>query len=282
MKLWIIFVAGLISLSGCTATINVVSEPGQIPEEMGDNDSEMMEMAVSYSIGETRFAGVVVWPADEEEPMPGVLMVPNWMGPTEASLEKAKMIAEEDLVVFMVDMYGTDVRPTNSQEAGRAAGVVRADRELMRERIQRAHLEFRQLEGIPLDPERMAAIGFCFGGGTVLEYARTGVELDAIVSFHGDLLSPTLADDAANVKSPLLVLHGADDPYVPQDHVQEFIQVMQQTGADWQLVQFSGTVHSFTDPLATATGQAEYNPVSAARAFEMMEELFEEQFEDDD
>jgi dienelactone hydrolase len=96
------------------------------------------------------------------------------------------------------------------------------------------------------------------------------------------LLSPTLESDAKQVTGKVLVLHGADDPYVPQDHVSQFIAAMQATDVDWQLVQFSNTVHSFTDPLANAAGQAEYNPVAARRAFEYMEELLEEIWDDEE
>jgi dienelactone hydrolase len=238
---------------------------------------------VTYQLGDTTFESTVVWESDEaDEALPGILMIPNWMGPTEASLKKAKKVAEYGYVVMMVDMYGVDVRPTNSSEAGAAAGTLRSDRPEMRARAAKALAEFRGLEDVPLDASKVAAIGFCFGGGTVLELARAGADIDAVVSFHGDLLSPTLESDASQVKSKVLVLHGADDPYVPQDHVSQFIAAMQTTEADWQLVQFANTVHSFTDPLANAVGQADYNPVSARRAFEYMEELLEEIWELDD
>lgn len=243
---------------------------------------EINERVVSYEIGETTFKGSVVWSGSDSGERPGILMVPNWMGPTKASLEKAKEVADEGFVVMMVDMYGVDVRPTNSSEAGAAAGTLRSDRPLMRARALKALDEFRSLDDVPLDTSKVAAIGFCFGGGTVLEMARAGADVDAVVSFHGDLLSPTLEMDSGQISAKVLVLHGADDPYVPQDHVSQFITAMQATDADWQLVQFSNTVHSFTDPLANAVGQADYNPVSAERAFEYMEELLAEMWDLDD
>lgn len=231
---------------------------------------------VSYELDGLRFESTLVYSPEIEDPVPGILMVPNWMGPTEASLDKAQKVAGDEYVVMMVDMYGVEVRPTTSAEAGAAAGLVRADRTLMRQRAARALKEFVGQADLPMDKEKVAAIGFCFGGGTVLELARSGAELDAVVSFHGDLLSPTLQEDAANTRAKVLVLHGAADPYVPQSHVNQFIEAMLTTDVDWQLVQFSGAVHSFTDPLAKAKGQAEYHPVVASRAFEYMEELFEE------
>jgi dienelactone hydrolase len=231
---------------------------------------------VRYELAGEAFEGTIVWPADALKPLPGILMIPNWMGPTEASLDKARKVAAMGYVVLMADMYGVDVRPQNAQEASAAAGAVRADRQVMRTRAFRALQALRTESGVPLDPQRVAAIGFCFGGGTVLELARSGAALDAVVSFHGDLLSPTLEADAQRTRSRVLVLHGADDPYVPQEHVARFIAAMQGTEADWQLVQFSGAVHSFTDPNAAAPGQAEYHPRTAERAFRYMRALFDE------
>jgi len=244
--------------------------------------AEIERKTVTYSIGETTFVSTVVWDAESEDPRPGLLMVPNWMGPTGASLEKAEMIADDEYVVMMVDMYGQDIRPADSDEAARAADTVRQDRNMMRERALTALRQFRKLEGVPLEADQVSAIGFCFGGGTVLEMGRAGARVDAIVSFHGDLLSPTLESTAGMSRAKVLVLHGAEDPFVPQEHVEEFIDAMLQTEVDWQLIQYANTVHSFTDPDANWTGKAEYHPLSAERAFEAMEELFEEIYEEED
>lgn len=236
---------------------------------------------VSYELDGTTFRGHLIYEAPDagDRPLPGILMVPNWMGPdTTATLRKAREIAEDDFAVFVVDMYGTNLRPANAAEAGQAAGAIRADRALMRARAAKAVEIFKGLAAThPINPDKTLGIGFCFGGGTLLEYARSGsTALDGIVSFHGDLMSPTLEADAGAVATPLLVLHGADDPYVPQSDVQSFVAAMQAGKvADWTLVQFSGTVHSFTDPTASSDG-ARYHPRSAKRAFELMEEFAEE------
>lgn len=248
-----------------------------------DNSSNLGELSIRslpYELDGTKFMSTIIWDGDEDDSRPGILMVPNWMGPTRASLEKAMRIADDDYVVMLVDLYGIDVRPQNQEEASEAAGFLRGDRELMRARMAKAMEILLEQRGIPLQADELAAIGFCFGGGAVLEYARTGVDLDAVVSFHGDLLSPTLEGDSQKIKASVLALHGADDPFVPQSDVDQWISVMMGTDVDWQLVQFSNTVHSFTDPNAAMPGQAEYNPLSSARAFEMMELLFDEKFED--
>tara|TARA_R100000027_G_scaffold61554_3_gene52986 strand:+ start:17228 stop:18034 length:807 start_codon:yes stop_codon:yes gene_type:complete len=234
---------------------------------------------VTYELDGTTFESTIVWDRDEEDSRPGILMVPNWMGPTRSSLEKAMRIAGDDYVVMMVDLYGTEVRPQDQSEASAAAGALRGDRELMRDRMEKAMKVFLDEKGLPLQDGQLAAVGFCFGGGAVLEFARTGADLDAVVSFHGDLLSPTLESDSKNIDGSVLVLHGANDPFVPQADVQQWIAAMQKTKVDWQLVQFSNTVHSFTDPSASMSGKAEFNSLSSERAFEYMEELFDEKFD---
>lgn len=243
---------------------------------------------VPYEIDGTEFQGTLIYDAHaggEDEPLPGIVLFPNWMGPaTEATLEKAEAIADDDFTVFVADMYGVDVRPANAREAGEAAGTVRGDRAMMRDRAQKAVDVFHGLaDDHPIDEDRTIAIGFCFGGGTVLELARSGTEsVRAVVSFHGDLASPTLADDADAVKIPQLVLHGADDPYVPQDDVRAWIAAMRDAEVeDWTLVQFGNTVHSFTDPTADSDG-ARYNERTADRAFEMLEDFAKDWLELDD
>lgn len=237
--------------------------------------AEFVEERVRYSYQETAFEGVLIYDRSIDGPAPGVFMVPNWMGVTSNAIEKAKKLAGDEYVFFVADLYGAEVRPDNSSEAGAAAGEVRGDRSLMRGRAEAALEAFREVEA-PLDSDRMAAIGFCFGGGAVLELGRAGAELDAIVSFHGDLLSPTLESDAGETEAKVLVLHGADDPHVPQSDVQEFIDVMRSTDVDWQLVQFGNSVHSFTNPSADTPGKADYNALTAERAFAYMELLFAE------
>ncbi|MGJ8637778.1 MAG: dienelactone hydrolase family protein [Opitutaceae bacterium] len=245
--------------------------------------ADFVEKDVTYQIGDTEFAGKLIYEANEgSDPLPGIAFFPNWMGPaTEASHEKAREIAEGGFAVFIADMYGVDIRPKNGGEAGKAAGFVRADRELMRARASKAIEVFDSLAtNHPIDTEKTIAIGFCFGGGAVLELARSGTDtIEGVVSFHGDLKSPTLESDAAQVKIPQLVLHGADDPYVPQTDVQTWIDTMQKAEVDdWNLVQFSNTVHSFTDPTAKSKG-AHYNERTAQRAFEMMEDYAAEWLE---
>ncbi len=239
--------------------------------------AELTTKTVRYDLGDTTFESTIVYDPAVSAAQPGILMVPNWMGPTESSLEKAKKVAAYGYVVMMTDMYGVDVRPSNGGEAAQAAGAVRGDRAMMRARAAKGLEVLRgEADAVGLDPAKMAAIGFCFGGGSVLELGRSGADLDAVVSFHGDLASPTLEADAAKTQAKVLVLHGAADPYVPRADVERFTAAMLQTEVDWQLVEYSQTVHSFTNPEAAAAGQSEYNPRSSERAFAAMRALFDE------
>ncbi|MGB0697058.1 MAG: dienelactone hydrolase family protein [Rhodospirillaceae bacterium] len=237
----------------------------------------MVEQPITYELDGTSFEGVLVYEDSVTHARPAVMMVPNWLGVTEASIDKAKRLAGSDYVILVADVYGVGVRPQNSEEAGQAAGALRADRPLLRARANKSlDVLLEQAGSAPIDTDAVGAIGFCFGGGTVLELARSGRDLDAVVSFHGNLDTPN-ADDAKAITAGVLVLHGADDPFVPPEQVQAFEVEMKNAGvADWQVVQFGGAVHSFTDPFATLTGKAEYNERVSVRSFRIMNDYFDE------
>ncbi|UJJ31729.1 dienelactone hydrolase family protein [Halopseudomonas maritima] len=230
---------------------------------------------VDYEIDGKAFEGRLVYDASVQAPRAGVLMVPNWMGVTDAAVEKASKVAGSDYVVFVVDMYGRDIRPANAEEAGAAASTVRDDRALMRTRVNAGLELLASQTRAPVASDQLVAIGFCFGGGSVLELARSGAELKGVVSFHGNLDTPNPAD-ATNIKTPILVLHGADDPFVPDQQVADFQAEMRGAGVDWQLISYGGAVHSFSDPYASMPGKAEYHPVVAKRSIAAMQQFFDE------
>ncbi|MFI7864638.1 dienelactone hydrolase family protein [Ectopseudomonas khazarica] len=241
-------------------------------------DAAVVAKAVPYEIDGEAFEGVLLYDDSVTTPRPGLLAIPNWMGVNDDTVAKAARAAGSRYVVFLADMYGKAVRPSNADEARAAATSVRADRALMRRRAQAA-VEVLKAQGdeVALDTRRLGAIGFCFGGGAVLELARSGAPLQGFVSFHGNLDTPNPAD-AKNIQAPVLVLHGADDPAVPQAQVDGFVAEMKAAGVDWQLVSYGGAVHSFTDPKANVPGRNQYHPVVAARAFKAMNDLFDELF----
>lgn len=242
----------------------------------GMAQADITVQTVAYEIDGQPYEGLLVFDDAVTTPRPGVLMVPNWMGVTDAAAEKAVEVAGSDYVVFVADMYGRDIRPANADEAAAAATTVRSDRSMMRARVNAALDVLRAQQGaVPLDADNLVAIGFCFGGGTVLELARSGTDIRGVVSFHGNLDTPD-PNDAKAIRMPVLVLHGADDPFVPDDQVADFTAEMRAGNVDWQLISYGGAVHSFTDPYAAMPGKAEYNPVVAKRSFMAMRQFFTE------
>ena len=244
----------------------------------GPASAAMVTQAVPYEIDGKAFEGTLVYDDSVTTPRPGLLMVPNWLGVTPAAAEQAKEIAGQRYVIFIADMYGKDIRPANPDEAKAAATTLRADRPLMRKRAQ-AGVEVLKAQGqkVPLDLASLGAIGFCFGGGSILELARSGAPLKGFVSFHGNLDTPNPAD-ARNIRAPILVLHGADDPAVSKAQVDAFSAEMTAAGVDWQLVSYGGAVHSFTERGANVPGRNEYHPKVATRAYQAMNGLFDEVF----
>jgi len=167
------------------------------------------------------------------------------------------------------------VRPANAAEAGAEAGKYYKDRALARARV-RAGLDF--LASRPhVDATRLAVTGYCFGGLCALESARSGAPVRAVVTFHGSLASADAAD-ARNIKASVLNLHGADDPYVKAEEVKAYQDEMRAAGVDWQFVQYSGAVHSFTDPRAGTDNSkgAAYNALADKRSWEAMKAFLAE------
>jgi len=233
---------------------------------------------VSWTHGGTDFDGYLVYDDAQGDKRPGLVMVPNWMGVTDAAVEKAKQIAGNDYVVLLVDMYGRGVRPADTEEAGKAAGAVYADREALRGRINAALGVLKATTNAPLDATQLGAIGFCFGGAVALDLARSGADVAGVVSFHGNL-STTLPAKEGEVKASLLVLNGADDSYVPAEQVSTFQKEMTDAKADWQFVNYSGAVHCFAEADANSPGCL-YEPRAAKRAYAAMASFLGERFND--
>jgi len=238
--------------------------------------AKMQAKPVEWKVGDDTFAGVLVYD-DAGDKRPGLLMVPDWYGVTDSAVEKAKHIAGTDYVVLLADMYGKGVRPQDGKAAGAAVGAVTKDPAEWRARVNKALAVLREnAAGAPLDATKLAAIGYCFGGSSVLELARSGADIAAVVTFHGGLDTGEAARPGA-VKASLLVLNGADDKGTAGD-IAGFEQEMDAAGADWQFVNFSHTVHCFALPAANSPPGCVYNPLSAARAERMMHGFLAERF----
>jgi dienelactone hydrolase len=206
-----------------------------------------------------------------------VLVVHQWKGLGDYEKKRAEMLARLGYNVLAVDIYGKGIRPQTAQAAGAEAGKYKGDRALLRARVRAALKVLSEQE--LTDPKRIAAIGYCFGGTTVLELARSGADVTGVVSFHGGLSSPT-PGDARNIKAKVLALHGADDPNVPPKEVAAFEEEMRQGGVDWQLIAYGGAVHSFSDWNAGSDNSkgAAYNERADRRSWEAMKQFFAELF----
>lgn len=233
---------------------------------------------VEYQQGDTILTGYLAYDNSVRGKRPGVLVVHDWMGLGDFYQQKAEKLAQMGYIAFAADIYGKGVRPKNREEARTQATIYRSDRQLMRDR---ANAGLKVLRNHPLSKNnRLGAIGYCFGGGTVLELARSGAKVAGVVSFHGNLDTPN-PTDANNIKGKVLVLHGADDPLVPKEQVAAFTEEMRQANVDWQMISYGGAVHSFTNPKAgndPSKGSA-YNRDADRRSWSAMQLFFAEIFD---
>jgi dienelactone hydrolase len=239
--------------------------------------AEVKTRVVEYKEDGTVLEGYLAYDTKGAPKKPGVLIVHDWTGVGPNVKRRAEQLAGLGFVAFAADIYGKGVRPTNPAEAGAVASVYRSDRKLLRARAAAALAELRK------EPEvignEIAAIGYCFGGTAVLELARSGADLAGVVSFHGGLDSPT-PSDGKNIKAKVLVLHGADDPFVPEAQVKALEDELRLGGVDWQLVKYGGAVHSFTIPEAGSDNSrgAAYNAAADRRSWKAMLDFFAELF----
>jgi dienelactone hydrolase len=232
---------------------------------------------VEYRHGYVILEGYLVYDDASTAIRPGVLIVHEWTGPGDYVKTRAEKLAGMGYVAFAIDMYGKGIRPQNAQEAAAQAKIYRDDRTLMRARAA-AGLDILKKQKF-VDPSRIAAIGYCFGGGVALELARSGADIAGVVSFHGNLDTPNPAD-AKNIKAKVLVCHGGNDPYVTRQQVEAFENEMKDAGVDWQLNIYGGAVHSFTNPASgndPSTGVA-YNEKADKRSWQAMKDFFAEIF----
>ncbi len=222
----------------------------------------------AYKIDGKPFLGKIVFNEAKATPLPGIIMIHDWKGISDVTLTQAKRYADEGYFVLMIDIYGKGQLPKDAKEAGALAGKFKADRGLFRKRILAGLAELKKQKNV--DENKIAAIGYCFGGTGVLELGRTGAQLKGIISFHGGLDSPKPAD-GDNRKTPTLVLHGANDPTIPTDDLEAFEAELKRSQVEWSLVKFGNAVHSFTNETAGSdpSKAVAYNPLVDAESLAM-------------
>lgn len=232
--------------------------------------AKMVHRPVNWTQDGTQFKSVLVYDDAVAGKRPGLVMVPNWYGVNDVAVQKAEMIAGKQYVILLTDMYGANVRPTvgNADEAGAAVKPLYANRELMRKRVNEALAQLKQQAGsAPIDTGKLAAIGFCFGGSAVLDLARSGADIAAVVSFHGGLATdnPALGK---NIKARVLAMNGADDKGTMGD-ADKFMDEMRGSPADWQFVVIGHAVHCFTEKGENSPG-CRYDEKAAQRSYRLM------------
>jgi dienelactone hydrolase len=234
---------------------------------------------VRYAMGALTAEGALVYEEKISGRRPAVLMAPNWMGMTDKAIERGKLIARDRYVVLVADMYGAGTRPADFGEAAQLANPLRANAAEARARM-RAALETLTAEGKTRDliDGRRAAVGFCFGGGNVLELARDGADIAAAVSIHGDLKTAAPPQKGA-IKAKLLVTHGATDPVVPKAHRDAFEAEMDAAGANWQMLVFSGIYHAYTDQGFDVPGVSGWDEPATRQTYALTHQFIADAFD---
>ncbi len=238
---------------------------------------------LTYFSGETRHKGYLAYDGDDTLLKPGILIAPTWRGVDGFICQKAEELASLGYVVLVADLYGEGHYAENKEECAALMRPLFLDRALLQERIQSA---YQALKLQPMvDPRRVGAIGFCFGGLTVIELLRSGVDIQGGLTFHA-VLGSKLGEDQAKtvpimsqIRGSLLMLHGYLDPMVTKEDLAAIQQEMTEAGVDWQLHIYGEAMHAFTDPMADDPNSGKmFNPKANLRAFKSMENFFEEIF----
>ncbi len=246
--------------------------------------AEIKTQEIEYSADGINLKGYLAWDAGIEGQRPGVLVVHEWWGITDNVRKRAKMLAELGYTAMAVDMYGEGKTASHPQEAEKLMTGVLNDLPGARDRFSAA---LDTIKAQPtVDPEKIAAIGYCFGGGVVLHMARYGAELDAVASFHGSL-PLGVAQEAVDSKitARIVAYNGEDDTFVPAEAIKAFKEEMERAGADYQFINFPGALHGFTNPAATVNGEKfnlplKYNALADQSSWDHMRLLFESVFRD--
>jgi dienelactone hydrolase len=237
----------------------------------------LQESDVDYEGGGLPCRGLIIRDAAQASPRPGVVLFPDARGIGDTARSYARRLAERGYVVFIADLYGRGLFTADLPRVRELMTALRSDVDRWRERARAAVEAAGHLRVV--EPTKMAAIGYCFGGQTALELGRSGADLAAIVSFHGGLASPR-PQDAANLRARVLACHGGADPLVPPAQVTEFVSHMSRAPIDWELQVYARALHGFTNPelVAAAPPGHGYDADADERSRRAMTELLDEVF----
>jgi dienelactone hydrolase len=232
---------------------------------------------VEYTVNDKKMEGYLAYDDAKKAPLPGILIVPDRNGLLQFDKDKAEQLAKQGYAAFAVDMYGKGVRPRDAKEAAEFTVPFSKNRQLMRADVLAGFNKFISMPVV--DAKKVLVIGYCFGGTTALELARTGVPLIGTAVFHGGLSNPT-PEDSKNIKGSLLVMNGADDPSSPPTLVASFKDEMEKAHVDLTLIAYKGAVHAFTHPSAGNDNSkgAAYNAEADKKSWEDFETFLKKIF----
>jgi dienelactone hydrolase len=220
---------------------------------VGSANAAIIEEPVTYTDGETTMKGFVVYDDAIEAKQPGIVMVHEWWGITKRIHNEARKFAEQGYTAFIADMYGDAKTADNPKDAGALSGSVMKNPKVMESRFNAARSQLAKQTSV--NPQRIGAVGYCFGGAVVLNMARAGADLAAVAGFHASLGLNTPAPAPGTVKAKILVLNGADDPFVKREQYDALRKDLDAAKADYRVIEYPGAVHAFTNPEATDLGK---------------------------
>ncbi len=219
---------------------------------LGQAQAKIVGKAVDYTAGGVTLKGYIAYDNSVKGKRPGIIVVHEWWGLNDYVRKRARMLAELGYTALAVDMYGEGKQAEHPDDAGKFSSEVMKNFDTARARFLAGEDLLKKEPTV--DPDRIAAIGYCFGGGVVLNMARQGTDLKGVVSFHG-MLMPVKPAEPGMVKAKILVLHGADDKFTTPEQIQAFKDEMTKAGADYKFIAYPGALHGFTNPEATAYGK---------------------------
>jgi dienelactone hydrolase len=243
------------------------------------NEQNIVRKEIDYKAGKTALKGYLFYDENKTKKSPGIIVVHEWWGNNDYNQRRAKMLAELGYTAFAADMYGNGLVVDNPGEAQKSAGVIYADMGLLKERMTAAY-DVLVNSGVA-DPERIAAIGYCFGGTVVINAANAGVPLDAVVSFHGGLAGFKV--DPIIKNTAVLVCNGAADKFVSSEDKDNFKNQMNALGAVFEFKEYEGALHAFTNPESTDAGKKfnmpiAYNAAADSASWNDMKAFFSKYF----
>ncbi len=239
--------------------------------------AEIITEAVKYTEAGEEYTSYVSYDDSIKGKRPGVLVVHEWWGLEDYTKRRMTMLAKLGYVAFAVDMYGTGKSTENPDQAKQWMTEATTDVEWWRERAIAGIKRLKKHKMV--DADKIAAIGYCFGGGTVLQLAYGGVDIDGIVSFHGSL---PIADESSygKIKPKILVAHGNADTFIPRETVTKFQDTLDKAGATWNMITYGNVRHGFTNPKSKTRGidALKYDAAADAHSWKAMQEFFREIF----